>query len=443
MKTPYVLLTAFTLLMSCAPPPVVVQTLKPHVKVLVLSQKSMAREIESFGSISFLNKTDLSNLVEGTVAQILVKEGATVHRSQPLVQLKNPQLEMRKDQANAALGTAKSAVTLAQAQLWEGQLQVQARLIALERAQIDLNQKKLEWQESDKTYKNKQQLFEAGGTTQETLDGLKLNLASQESSYQGLMKDWETKRIGLRDEDLTSYGMPVPTDPAENTKGLVRLNTLTLQAELDSAQTKVDAARTDVASAQTMLDELLIQASMDGIVGAKYVEVGEHLQAGTKVVTLINTEAVYAVFPLQEDDAVGVTEGMVTTVELDAFPGKTFEGRVELVSPLIDAQSGSVSVKARLNNPGARFKPGMFARVRVRLGAAAPTVLLPETAVVQKRGNKARIYAVVNGRVFGKDVELGKDQGGQYAVLSGAQAKDLVIDSPSPLLKEGEEVDVR
>jgi len=148
MKTLAATLATLVLVASCSPPPVVVQTLKPHVKVLVLSQKSLAREIESFGSISFLNKTDLSNLAEGTVAQILVKEGATVRRSQPLVQLKNPQLDMRKDQANAALGTAKSAVTLAQAQLWEGQLQVQARLIALERAQIDLNQKKLEWQEA-------------------------------------------------------------------------------------------------------------------------------------------------------------------------------------------------------------------------------------------------------------------------------------------------------
>lgn len=429
-------------LASCAPEPAVVQTVKPPVKVVVLTQKSVAQEIESFGSISFLNKADLSNLVEGTVAQVLVKEGAAVTQGQPLVRLKNPQLDMRKDQAVAALGSAQSAVTLARAQLWEGQLQVQARLIALDKAQIDLNQKKLEWQESQKTYKNKQELFEAGGTTQETLDGLKLNLASQESAYQGLVKDWETKRIGLRDEDLLSYGMSVPSDPAGKTKSLTRLNTLTLEAELESAQTKVDAARTDVASAQTMLDELEVQASMTGLVGAKYVEVGEHLQAGTKVLTLINTETVYAVFPLQEDDAVGVSEGMPTTVELDAFPGKTFEGRVELVSPLIDAQSGSVSVKARLSNPGFRFKPGMFARVRVRLGAPASTVLLPESAVVQKKGTKARIYAVVNGRVFGKDVELGKDQGGQYTVRSGAQANDLVIDSPSPLLKEGEEVDV-
>jgi len=431
------------LVVSCTPSaPPLTQIFKPKVKVVVLAREAVARQIESFGSISFLKKADLSNLVEGTVEQLLVAEGASVHRDQPLVRLKNSQLDMRKIQADAALGIAKSAVSLAQAQLWEGTLQVQARLIALEKAKIELDQKKLEWEESDRTYKNKQQLFDAGGTTQETLNGLKLNLASQESSYQSLVKDWETKKIGLRDEDLVSYGMAVPGDSAEKAKSLVRLNTLTLLAELDSAKTKVDAAQTDVVSAQTMVDQLMVSASMDGIVGAKYVEAGEHLQAGTKIVTLIDTQTVYAVFPLQEDDAVGVSEGMSTEVVLDAFPGKTFQGRVELVSPLIDAQSGSVSVKARLNNPGFRFKPGMFARVTVRLGAPVATVLLPESAVVQKKGNRARIYTVVNGRVFGKDVDLGKDQGGRYTVLSGAQEKDLVIDSPSPLLKEGEEVDV-
>jgi hypothetical protein len=45
--------------------------------------------------------------------------------------------------------------------------------------------------------------------------------------------------------------------------------------------------------------------------------------------------------------------------------------------------------------------------------------------------------------VLGKDVELGKNLGGRYIVLSGAQERDLIIDSPSPLLKEGEEVDAR
>jgi RND family efflux transporter MFP subunit len=431
------------LCLSCAPEQTATQTYKPRVKVVVLAKQELAREIESFGSISFLVKADLSNLVEGTVDQILAKEGAFVRRGQVLVRLKNPQLDMRKTQADAALGIACSAVSVSQAQLWEGQLQVQARLIALDKAKIDLDEKKREWDEAERTYKNKQQLFDAGGTTQETLNGLKLNLASQESSYQGLQKDWETKRIGLRDEDLVSCGMAVPSDPSEKLKSLVKLNTLTLLADLDSAKSKVDAAATDVQSAQSMVDELTVSASMDGILGAKYVEAGEHVQPGTKLVTLIDTSAVYAVFPLQEDDAVGVNEGLAAEITLDAFPGQTFSGRVDLVSPLIDSQSGSVSVKAKLNNPGSRFKPGMFARVKVKLGAPAATLMLPESAVVQKKGTKARIYAVVNGRVLGKDVELGKNQGGRYAILSGAEEQDLVIDSPSALLKEGEEVDAR
>ncbi len=167
-----------------------------------------------------MKKADLSNLVEGTVDQLLVAEGASVRRNQSLVRLKNPQLDMRKVQADAALGIAKSAVSLAQAQLWEGTLQVQARLIALEKAQIELDQKKREWEESDRTYKNKQQLFDAGGTTQETLNGLKLNLAGQESSYQSLLKDLQTKRIGLRDEDLVLMECPFPTTRPKKPRAL-------------------------------------------------------------------------------------------------------------------------------------------------------------------------------------------------------------------------------
>ncbi len=181
---------------------------------------------------------------------------------------------------------------------------------------------------------------------------------------------------------------------------------------------------------------------MDGILGAKYVEAGEHVQPGTKLVTLIDTTTVYAVFPLQEDDAVSVSEGMAAEVTLDAFPGQTFSGRVDLVSPLIDSQSGSVSVKAKLSNPGPGSSQACLPGSKCGW-AHPPACFFSPNRPWFKKGSKARVYAVVNGRVFGKDVELGRDQGGRYIVVSGAQEKDLVIDSPSPLLKEGEEVDAR
>ena len=431
------------LCVGCVHEPESVQKHKPRVKVSVLSKQAVPRELESFGSITFLRKSDLSNLVEGTVDELSVQEGSPVRSGQILVRLKNPQLEMRKIQAEAALGTARSMAAVAQTQLWDGRLQVQARLLELDKIRIELDQKQLEREEAERNYRNKQQLFDVGGTTQESLNGSRLGLAGLESAYRSLKKDEETKRIGLRDEDLVSYGMTVPDEPSEKLNALVRLNTLTLLADVDSAKAKLAAAQTEVQSAEALVGELTVRAPFDGILGAKYVETGEHVQPGTKLVTLMDTSAVFAVFPVQEDEAVGLREGLSVEVTLDAFPGQVLHGRVELVSPLIDAQSGAVSVKARLSNSAFLMKPGMFARVRVKLGEPLSALVMPESAVSQKTGSKARVYAVVNGRVLGKEVELGRNQNGRYVVLSGAQEKDLIIESPSALLQEGEEVDAR
>jgi multidrug efflux pump subunit AcrA (membrane-fusion protein) len=427
---------------SCSPQPPSTEPFKPRVKAVVLARQEVARELESFGTISVLKKADVSNLVEGTVETLAVEEGQPVRRGQILTRLKNPQLELRRTQADSALEVARSAVSVSRAQLWEGRLQVQARVIALEKAKLALDEKQLEWNEAERTYKNKQQLYDAGGTTQDTLAGLRLSVAGQEAAYQGLLKDWESRRIGLRDDDLVSYGMAVPSDPAQKLDSLVRLNTLSLLADLESAESKLAAAEADVRSAQTMVEALTVVSPLDGILGARYVEAGEHAQPGTKLVTVIDTSAVYAVFPLSEEDAVAVVEGLRVDVAVDAFPGQTFGARVDLVSPLVDPQTGTVSVKAKLGNLPVRLKPGMFARVKVRLASSAE-VLLPESAVVQKTGAQAKIYTVVNGRILAKDVELGKNLGGRYLLVSGALESDLVVDSPSLLLKEGEEVDAR
>jgi RND family efflux transporter MFP subunit len=188
---------------------------------------------------------------------------------------------------------------------------------------------------------------------------------------------------------------------------------------------------------------LELRSPIRGIVGAKYVEAGEHVAANTKAFTIINTSDLYAVFPLPEADALRVSEGTAVEALIEAVSPEPFKGKVELISPVIDPQAGTVTIKALLRNPSRKLMPGMFVRVKLVYGTPRRAVLLPVSCIAQKKGNKALIFTVVNSRAFLKEVSLGREMDGSYTVEAGLRNGDLLIDSPPPILKEGEEVDAQ
>jgi RND family efflux transporter MFP subunit len=409
-----------------------------HLKAQVVSQ-----ELSSFGTLSFRKKTDVTTIVDGTLTDLPVTEGAQVEQNQLLARLKNIQLEMRRAQAEAAVSSARAAVELTQGRLWEGELAVEARILAIQKAEIEIAHKRFELEELARTLKNKDQLFQVGGATEEAMTALRLDYEAAKTSLELLEKDLAIKRIGLRAEDILSRGLAVPKEEAERRRVLTRINTQTLSAELDAALARLESAGTELRSAEQLMAELEIRSPIRGIVGAKYVESGEHVAANTKAFTIINTADVYAVFPLPEAEALRVSEGTAVEAAVEAVSSKPFTGKVELISPVIDPQAGTVTIKALLQNPSRKLMPGMFVRVRLVYGTPKRSVLLPVSCIVQKKGNKAMVFTVVNNRAFLKEVSLGREMEGSYAVEAGLRSGEAVIVSPSPILKEGEEVDTQ
>jgi membrane fusion protein (multidrug efflux system) len=256
-------------------------------------------------------------------------------------------------------------------------------------------------------------------------------------------KDVEISRIGLRDEDLVARGVKVPTSEKERIEALVVINTLTLRAEVEAAKSQLDSAETQLSSIREMLDKLWLRAPSDGVVGALYVERGEHLTQNAKVMTLMDTKEVYAVFPVQESDSNRIREGMHVDITVDAFRDRFFSSAISQIAPIIDSQTGSVTVKAIMPNKANQLRPGLFIRARINLGTSRDIVKLPDSAIIQKRGSLAKVFTVVNGKAFMKEVHLGEELEGAHIVEKGIRPGEIIIDSPSPLLREGEDVEIK
>jgi multidrug efflux system membrane fusion protein len=207
------------------------------------------------------------------------------------------------------------------------------------------------------------------------------------------------------------------------------------QATVDSAQAAFDQANAGIAKTEAIISQKLVRAPFDGELGVRHVEVGQFLTAGTQIVTLTDLSQLYANFTVTEKDSAALKVGQTVRVAVDAYPGRTFEGKINAIEPQIATDTRSIRVQATLDNSDRILKPGMFATMKVVLSDKPPVITVPETAVdytlygdsvyliTEKKEDdgKTSLSAV---RTF---VRTGNRINGRAEILSGLKAGDRVV----------------
>jgi membrane fusion protein (multidrug efflux system) len=207
----------------------------------------------------------------------------------------------------------------------------------------------------------------------------------------------------------------------------------TAQCALDKLQ--AEAATANQGLATKTVGDATIRAPFAGIVGERFVNVGQYVQPSTKVVSLYQTDPLRLVITVPEANVAAVKEGMPVAFRVAAYGDETFTGSVKFVSPYVRQASRDLVVEALANNPEGKLKPGMFASVRLLL-SEKPVPSVPATAV-KKDDATARVFAVRDGRIDERVVQLGEQKDGFYAVLSGVQAGDALVSNPGADVRDG------
>src|SRR3981081_3758751 len=153
------------------------------------------------------------------------------------------------------------------------------------------------------------------------------------------------------------------------------------QATADAAQATFDQASAGIAKTQAIISQKLVRAPFDGELGVRHVEVGQFLTAGTQIVSLTDLSHLYANFTVTEKDSGNLKVGQTVRIAVDAYPGRTFEGKINAIEPQIATDTRNIRVQASLDNPDHILKPGMFATTTVVLPDKPAAVTVPETAV--------------------------------------------------------------
>jgi RND family efflux transporter MFP subunit len=181
-----------------------------------------------------------------------------------------------------------------------------------------------------------------------------------------------------------------------------------------------------------------IRAPFTGIVAQRYVEVGEYVQAQSKVISIAQSAELRLEFTVPEANVGDVKQGADVAFTVAAYADTTFHGKVRFVSGSVRAATRDLVVEAVVDNGDKKLFPGMFADVALSTGMRRlPSVPL---SAVFERQDKRRIFVVKDGRLEERVLQPGPESNGRVSVESGVKAGEPVVTANADRLINGARV---
>jgi membrane fusion protein, multidrug efflux system len=308
------------------------------------------------------DSTVVAPKVRGLVADILVQDNARVKAGQPLVRIDPEEFDARVASASAELQDATAKVASAKAALVSEDAEVtlaDSNVRAAQTAIVSADAQDVRARADDARYAH---LVSTGAVAQRDADLYKAQALSAQS-----------------DADHSRAQLQV----SRNQAAVVRAKRPDLEAALAAAQAGVARARAALDLARQDQGHALVRAPIDGVVGDRQAFVGDYVQPGTRLLTLVPTQALYVTANFKETQTARMLVGQTATVKVDALPGRPLHGRVESFAP---GSGSEFSLLPYEPGTGNFTKIVQRVPVRIRLDPGQPEVarLRPGLSVVAK-----------------------------------------------------------
>jgi membrane fusion protein, multidrug efflux system len=274
------------------------------------------------------------------VDAVLVKEGDTVRRQQPLARFANDKLSIGVDEARAQVRAAEAAVA-------EARNSPRPEEIAVARAEERVRQVDLELQQ--KEWERAQQLVKVHAISAQEFERRRSGVASAQSQLDVSRRQLSLLQAGRSAEQIERA-----------------------EAALALARTQLQAAQADEADAALL-------APVDGIVAKQMVDPGEVVQKGQALFQIVESGKSWVVANLEEDAIARIHEGQPVRIWVDAYPGREFAGRV---GPLYAATLSRFSLLPASSASGSFIKVTQRVPVRIEWASAEMPPVYPGLNVV-------------------------------------------------------------
>jgi Cu(I)/Ag(I) efflux system membrane fusion protein len=171
---------------------------------------------------------------------------------------------------------------------------------------------------------------------------------------------------------------------------------------------------------------LTLYSPMTGVVTKKDIVMGHRLNEGDMPYEITDLSSVWVLADAYETDLSRIRLGMTASLSLQAFPGKTFTGRVIFIDPILDAKTRTAKVRLEFPNPKGELKPEMFGEVTLQT-EKREGLRIPADAIIDSGSKKVVFVAMGEGKLQPREVQVGPVTGDAVEVLSGLVAGEKVV----------------
>jgi RND family efflux transporter MFP subunit len=360
-------------------------------RVYTVSEETTRRRVQAVGSLYALEESTISAEVEAPVAEVLADVGDTVREGQALIVLDRQELQFEVERQRGIVRQVRAQLGIGP----DDPLPSDPRQLAtVQRAEADL--------------------FDAERKNTRAQQMLKDNLISQQQADEAESRFKSAK---------AAYNLAVQ--------------------EVDRLKAQLITSEASKALAEKKLRDAVIRAPFPGSIKGRNVHPGEYVKVQSPIMVLVRTDHLRARLAVPERWAGSISEGAVVQLQVEAFPGETFEGKLTRINPAVSQDSRTFEAEALIANKDGRLKPGFFVQASLPSERQEKAIFVPEQAVNYRYG-VYKVFVVNGNKVSERQIhpagQTEDEHGKRFEIADGLKPGDRVAAAVSGNLRDGDVV---
>ena len=346
-----------------------------------------------------------------------------------------------------------------------------ARTQEKKQVQALLEQAKAGLDNAKSNFDRMKQLYDNGAISVQTFEGVQTQYDVAKAQYEAASQQLSLVEEGARKEDIEAVGEQVRqaeaalalaktlADTKSWEKDIALAESQVRQAEaafrtakaseeikvweteIKIAETQVQQAEVAYKLAQKNLADTKITAPIGGIIAVRMMDVGDLASPAGNVFEIVDVSSVKAAFTVPEVDMDKFNIGEKVLISTTSHHPPV-EAMIDFISPVVDAETHTVTIKATIPNPDSYLKPGRFVEVKTKVQMHTNALLIPRETVLNAPDGSRYVFVAENGRARKQTVKTGLAWGDKVAVIDGIADSISVIVDGHRSLQEGDTVSI-
>jgi RND family efflux transporter MFP subunit len=277
--------------------------------------------------------------------------------------------------------------------------------------------------------------------SQQEWEKIETELKTAQSKFSSASEQYNILLNGARDEDIKKVEAQVEKATAAYELAKQLYDSKSWYKDLKSASAFLKESQASFDLASKAVEDTEIKAPFSGTIMTKNANIGENIKPEQIVFSIMDFSKIKVEANIAEANITEIKIGQIVNIKLDAYPGKLFHGKVNLIAPGLDSKNRTAKIEILVPNEDNLIMPGMFAQIEIVTKENFNANILPRESLVEKEDKKGVFVVEANTAIF-RNIQIGTVTEEKFEVLSGLNKDDKVVVKGVSDLWDGIKVEV-